>query len=747
MLIFISYRKQNRSQVDQLSADLETLGNTVWFDNELSGGHTWWDSILESVRSCDLFVFALTEEALASSACKLEYEYAHSLNKRILPVMLADVNNSLLPPELAVIQWVDYRQRDPSATLRLGRALMNLSPAVPLPDPLPPPPEPPLSPLGKIGDQIDDPVLAPDAQRLLLSKLQDFIDDPETRKDALLLLRRFQQREDLIVRVAQQIEALLREGEPAPLLVKTVRQPALPSTQPAQTRPAPIPDTRPSASSTPTPTSPSWMRSRGVWVLLAVVGVLIAAALLLPGLLRQGEATPTLEVLAGPPPTATDDTVAVVPTATSDTDSDSDGVADAQDACPAQGDQGAGIDSSGCPIATPAPEQPALMAAELVVWVTSAFNEGDQAFLEEMAARWAADYAPGSTLKIVAFDDTGVLRDSFLTSEAAGTDLPDLIISYAIQDMMPSGRMTPWNDQVDLSVYNQAVLENMQVGGFIYGLPLWVDSNLMLIYNAPLMNEMGFEVPETWDRVFEIAKEAASAGQIGFTDYFNNTFWFLPIAYGYGARIVDSDGDFTLDTREWVDSYGFLLDMVSTLKDESAVPMPCDYDCVSTAFSEGRVLMTVNGHWALPEFQAALGNEAVGIAPWPMLPNGERPASLVQGMFVAVPAGLPEERAATARSLAHWITTDDTFVTQITAESIHLPAVSYISFDNDPLRTAISVALENSVGLPYIPAEVCFWGTIQTTLDRLLAGEIAPKEAASLTQLGVNDCIAAQQMG
>jgi ABC-type glycerol-3-phosphate transport system substrate-binding protein len=157
--------------------------------------------------------------------------------------------------------------------------------------------------------------------------------------------------------------------------------------------------------------------------------------------------------------------------------------------------------------------------------------------------------------------------------------------------------------------------------------------------------------------------------------------------------------------------------------------------------------MTVNGHWALPEFQSALGADAVGIARWPMLPNGERPRSLVQGMFVAVPAGLPEERAATARSLAHWITTDDAFITQITAESIHLPAVSYIPFDDYPLRTAISAALENSAGLPYIPGDGCFWSTLQTTLDRLLAEEIAPEEAAALTQLGVDDCIAAQQTG
>ncbi|MBZ0309692.1 MAG: toll/interleukin-1 receptor domain-containing protein, partial [Anaerolineae bacterium] len=132
MFIFISYRKTDRARVEQLSADLSEMGHEVWFDKELTGGHEWWASILNAIRQCDLFIFALTQDALESEACQQEYRYAASLHKRILPIKLADIASNLLPPELAKIQWVDYQRRGTGAVLRLSRAMLNLPPAQPM---------------------------------------------------------------------------------------------------------------------------------------------------------------------------------------------------------------------------------------------------------------------------------------------------------------------------------------------------------------------------------------------------------------------------------------------------------------------------------------------------------------------------------------------------------------------------------------------------------------------------------------
>jgi len=148
-IVFVSYAHQSKEITAALVKDIESLGHSVWFDDELSGGQIWWDQILARVRGCDVFVFVLGPAALNSTACRSEYGYASDLGKTILPVLVADgVRTDLLPPALSQVQSVAYRTRDPEAALRLARAFTTLPTSGPLPDPLPPPPEPPPSNLG-----------------------------------------------------------------------------------------------------------------------------------------------------------------------------------------------------------------------------------------------------------------------------------------------------------------------------------------------------------------------------------------------------------------------------------------------------------------------------------------------------------------------------------------------------------------------------------------------------------------------
>ncbi len=110
--IFISYDRESKPLVETLENDIEGLGHEVWFDHELTGGQSWWNQILEQIRECDVFVFALAPRALESVACTREYNYAAELGKPILPVLVAeDVSINLLPTALLAIQYVDYRNR------------------------------------------------------------------------------------------------------------------------------------------------------------------------------------------------------------------------------------------------------------------------------------------------------------------------------------------------------------------------------------------------------------------------------------------------------------------------------------------------------------------------------------------------------------------------------------------------------------------------------------------------------------
>jgi hypothetical protein len=209
--IFISYNRQSEAIAKTLVEDIDAMGHTVWFDQELSGGQVWWDRILASIRECDVLAFLLDTKSLSSTACQREYVYAADLGKSVLPILVADdVSTNLLPPQLSQLQFVDYRKSDRGAALRLARALTSIPAAKPLPSPLPAPPPVPLSSLGGLGEQIArTSSLTFEEQSALVLDLKRSLRVPETKNDARTLLLSLRKRRDLLATIAKEIDELL----------------------------------------------------------------------------------------------------------------------------------------------------------------------------------------------------------------------------------------------------------------------------------------------------------------------------------------------------------------------------------------------------------------------------------------------------------------------------------------------------------------------------------------------------------
>lgn len=210
--IFVSYNRKSEVITKALIDDVKALGHVAWFDQELSGGQAWWDHILENIRNSDVFVFVLNPESLSSSACALEYNYAADLGKTILPVLISEgISTNLLPPALSKIQFVDYQKQDRDAVLRLAKAITNIPPPQPLPNPLPASPEVPISYLGSFTVQVEtNSNLSYEEQSALLVNLKRSFRDPETTDDTRTLLERLRIRHDLFATIAEEIDELLR---------------------------------------------------------------------------------------------------------------------------------------------------------------------------------------------------------------------------------------------------------------------------------------------------------------------------------------------------------------------------------------------------------------------------------------------------------------------------------------------------------------------------------------------------------
>ena len=272
MRVFISYSSQQRPMISALAQDLEGLFKiiqpdvavSIWYDQELIGGHDWWASILDEIDACDLFVFGLSAEALDSQACKREVEYAHGLNKRILPVLITDdVDTGFLPETLQRIQWIDYRERGTAAAHQnLLKGLVNLPEPVPPPSPVPPRPDAPISPLAKLGARIDSTSLDLQLQAGLMHEIKQYLDQPKHQRQARQLLQRLAQHPDVRASIAREIDELLE--------AETQQRPvsrAAPPTQPI----IPPPSVTPSAPEKPQRNLKPYLMGVGGGLLVAMV--------------------------------------------------------------------------------------------------------------------------------------------------------------------------------------------------------------------------------------------------------------------------------------------------------------------------------------------------------------------------------------------------------------------------------------------------------------------------------------------
>jgi hypothetical protein len=214
MKVFVSYSRVDGAAASCIEADVRAMDHMVWYDREIAGGHAWWREILGQIRACEVFVFVMTKRSLESQACRSELAYAQALQRTILPVLSDDeVRVNLLPPELAAVNYVDYRSQDKQAALALAKALMMAPPARALPELLPAEPPTPMSYLGTLCARLDSPAeMALSEQRDMLFEIRKRIKDAGAREDAMDLLRSFRRRDELLASVAQEIDLLLAAG-------------------------------------------------------------------------------------------------------------------------------------------------------------------------------------------------------------------------------------------------------------------------------------------------------------------------------------------------------------------------------------------------------------------------------------------------------------------------------------------------------------------------------------------------------
>ncbi|MCY3780591.1 MAG: SUMF1/EgtB/PvdO family nonheme iron enzyme [Chloroflexi bacterium] len=103
MKIFVSYARVDKPYCIRI---IETLhAHEVWYDQRLYAGQEWWKEILRRLEWCEVFVYLLSPDSVASLHCRRELELALRLKRDIIPVLIS--SETVLPETMKDWQYVD----------------------------------------------------------------------------------------------------------------------------------------------------------------------------------------------------------------------------------------------------------------------------------------------------------------------------------------------------------------------------------------------------------------------------------------------------------------------------------------------------------------------------------------------------------------------------------------------------------------------------------------------------------------
>jgi WD40 repeat protein len=210
MKLFVSYSKKDSTLVSTLVQELTILNNEVWHDQNLEGGQKWWNEILENIRQTDLFIFCLSSNYLDSKPCQLEQQYAKELNKKLLPIVVSEIEDiEWSDPSIQEIQYIKFLDNEIGSRKDLAVALNNIKPSHALPSPLPVPPPVPISVLAYISKQLENEQISKESQEEIYNALSEFYKANEKSSKVKILLKKLKEAPDIMKRISDQIDRLL----------------------------------------------------------------------------------------------------------------------------------------------------------------------------------------------------------------------------------------------------------------------------------------------------------------------------------------------------------------------------------------------------------------------------------------------------------------------------------------------------------------------------------------------------------
>ena len=111
--VFISYSRKDIQFAQRIHHELEARDRQPWVDwQDIPPTSEWLDEVYAGIQEADTFLFIISPDSVVSEICTLEIEHAVQHNKRLVPVVLHDVEDDQVHSAMSAHNWVFLREED-----------------------------------------------------------------------------------------------------------------------------------------------------------------------------------------------------------------------------------------------------------------------------------------------------------------------------------------------------------------------------------------------------------------------------------------------------------------------------------------------------------------------------------------------------------------------------------------------------------------------------------------------------------
>ena len=113
--IFLSYSRKDSAVARKLIDAFKEMGHDPWVDwEDIPPAVGWLEQIFRGIEGSDAFFFLVSPDSVASDVCSVEVGKAEENKKRIIPIVVRDVNTREVKvhPTIGELNWIRLRDVD-----------------------------------------------------------------------------------------------------------------------------------------------------------------------------------------------------------------------------------------------------------------------------------------------------------------------------------------------------------------------------------------------------------------------------------------------------------------------------------------------------------------------------------------------------------------------------------------------------------------------------------------------------------